>query len=182
MVKNLPAMQETQETRVWPLSWEDPLEKGMAAHSSILAWRISRRVASWAIVHGITNSRTRLSSWHFCFFSWMWVKKKKKDGISKADNLLIQDFQWTSDNTDSLHLLILRFSLYVTINKRPQLPTSLSWCGYKASSTWWSEEPIRWCCCKFSPQVLWRNSPRPMPLESCLCVQNPGRRKLCRGY
>ena len=62
---------------------------------------------------------------------------KKKDGISKVDNLLIQDFQWTSDNTDSLHLLILRFSLYVTINKRPQLPTSLSWCGYKASSTWW---------------------------------------------
>ena len=37
MVKNLPAMQET-----WGLSLgqEDPLEKGMAAHSSILAWRI----------------------------------------------------------------------------------------------------------------------------------------------
>ena len=28
-----------QETRVRSLSWEDPLEKGMAAHSSILAWR-----------------------------------------------------------------------------------------------------------------------------------------------
>ena len=37
MVKNLCAMQETQ---VQPLSWEDPLEKGMATHSSILAWRI----------------------------------------------------------------------------------------------------------------------------------------------
>ena len=37
MVKNLPAMQETQ---VRSLSWEDPLEKGMATHSSILAWRI----------------------------------------------------------------------------------------------------------------------------------------------
>ena len=36
-VKNLPAMQETQ---VPSLDWEDPLEKGMAAHSSILAWRI----------------------------------------------------------------------------------------------------------------------------------------------
>ena len=37
MVKNLPAMQET-----WILSlcWEDPLEKEMATHSSILAWRI----------------------------------------------------------------------------------------------------------------------------------------------
>jgi len=37
MVKNLPAM---QETRVQSLGWEDPLEKVMATHSSILAWRI----------------------------------------------------------------------------------------------------------------------------------------------
>ena len=37
MVKNLPVMQETQ---VWPMSREDPLEKGMTALSSILAWRI----------------------------------------------------------------------------------------------------------------------------------------------
>ena len=36
-VKNLPAVQETQ---VWSLGWEDPLEEGMATHSSILAWRI----------------------------------------------------------------------------------------------------------------------------------------------
>ena len=36
-VKNLPAM---QETLVWFLGWEDPLEKEMAAHSSILTWRI----------------------------------------------------------------------------------------------------------------------------------------------
>ena len=37
LVKNLPAMKET-----WVLSqgWEDPLEKGTAAHSSILAWRL----------------------------------------------------------------------------------------------------------------------------------------------
>ena len=37
VVKNLLAM---QETRVRSLGWEDPLEKGMATHSSILAWRI----------------------------------------------------------------------------------------------------------------------------------------------
>ena len=37
MVKNLPAMQETW---VQSLGREDPLEKGMATHSSILAWRI----------------------------------------------------------------------------------------------------------------------------------------------
>ena len=39
-VKNLPAMQETQEMWVRFLGWEDPLEEGMASHSSILAWRI----------------------------------------------------------------------------------------------------------------------------------------------
>ena len=37
LVKNLPAM---QETRVPSLGWEDPLEEGMATHSSILSWRI----------------------------------------------------------------------------------------------------------------------------------------------
>ena len=37
MVKNLAVM---QETRVLSSGWEDPLEKGMATHSSILAWRI----------------------------------------------------------------------------------------------------------------------------------------------
>ena len=40
MVKNLLALQETQETWVRSLGWEDPLKKGMATHSSILAWRI----------------------------------------------------------------------------------------------------------------------------------------------
>ena len=39
MVKNLPAKQETQ---VLPVSREDPLEEGMATHSSTLAWRIPR--------------------------------------------------------------------------------------------------------------------------------------------
>ena len=38
LVKNLPAVQETW---VQSLGWEDPLEKGMATHSSILAWRIT---------------------------------------------------------------------------------------------------------------------------------------------
>ena len=39
LVKNLPAL---QEALVWFLGQEDPLEKGMATHSSILAWRIPR--------------------------------------------------------------------------------------------------------------------------------------------
>ena len=39
-VKNPPAIQELQETHVQSLGWEDPLEEGMAIHSSILTWRI----------------------------------------------------------------------------------------------------------------------------------------------
>ena len=44
MVKNLP---EVQETRVQSLVWEDPLEQGMATHSSILAWRIPMERGAW---------------------------------------------------------------------------------------------------------------------------------------
>ena len=39
MEKNLLVMQEGQETELQSLGWEDPLEKGMASHFSILAWR-----------------------------------------------------------------------------------------------------------------------------------------------
>ena len=55
-VKNLPAVQETW---VQSLGWEDPLEEGMATHSSILAWRIPMdRGALQATVHGIAESQT----------------------------------------------------------------------------------------------------------------------------
>ena len=40
VVKNLPAMQETQEMRIQPQDWEDPLKEEMTTHSSILAWTI----------------------------------------------------------------------------------------------------------------------------------------------
>ena len=52
MVKNLPAMQETWTQS---LGREDSLEKGVATHSSILAWRIP-----WT-VHGVTKSQTQMS-------------------------------------------------------------------------------------------------------------------------
>ena len=42
--------------------WEDPLEEGMAIHSSILVWRIPVDRGAWqATVHGVTKSQTRLS-------------------------------------------------------------------------------------------------------------------------
>ena len=50
MVKNLPAMRE-----IWvqSLGWEDPLEKGMAIHSSILAWRIPMDRGAWQAPKGL---------------------------------------------------------------------------------------------------------------------------------
>ena len=52
-------MQEIQEMQVQLLGWEDPLEKGMAAHSSILAWRIPMdRGAWWATVQRVSKSQT----------------------------------------------------------------------------------------------------------------------------
>ena len=48
-----------QETCIRFLDQEDPLEKGMATHSSILAWRIPMdRGAWWATVHGVSKSWT----------------------------------------------------------------------------------------------------------------------------
>ena len=56
MVKNLSAVQESQ---VQSLGWEDPLEKGMATHFSILAWRILwTEEPGGATAHRVANSRT----------------------------------------------------------------------------------------------------------------------------
>ena len=57
-LKRLPAMRETW---VRSLGQEDPLEKEMATHSSILAWRIpGMGGAWWSAVYGVTQSQTRL--------------------------------------------------------------------------------------------------------------------------
>ena len=57
LVKNPSAMQKTW---VQFLDREDPLEKGKATHSNILAWRIS-----WTTVHGVPKSQTQLRKLHF---------------------------------------------------------------------------------------------------------------------
>ena len=58
LVKNLPAVRETW---VLCLGWEDPLEKGKATHSSILAWRI----IPWTVESMGLQSQIRLSDFHF---------------------------------------------------------------------------------------------------------------------
>ena len=65
VIKNPPAMQELQEMQVRSMGQEDPLEEGMATHSSILAGgrNLMDRGAWQATVHGVTKSRTQLSTY-----------------------------------------------------------------------------------------------------------------------
>ena len=58
MVNNLPAVQETWARS---LDWEDPLEEGMATHSSILAWRIPWTEEPGGLQSMASQSRTRQS-------------------------------------------------------------------------------------------------------------------------
>ena len=71
VVKNPLAMQETQETQVRSLGGEDPLEKEMATHTSILVWRIPWTTQSYTdcVVRGIARSQTRLSGFHFTTYT-----------------------------------------------------------------------------------------------------------------
>ena len=65
-VKNLPAMQE-----VWVrvLNWEDPLEEGMATHTSIPAWRIPWTRGAWqTTVHRVAKNQTQVSMHAYLFW------------------------------------------------------------------------------------------------------------------
>ena len=84
MVKNLPAM---QETRIWSLGWEDPLEKGIAICSSI-AWRIPwteepcglQFVGLQRVGHDWATNTTATTHWeaegHSHLISWLSAQKK----------------------------------------------------------------------------------------------------------
>ena len=71
VIKNLPANAGDIEMWVWSLGWEDPLEEGIATHSSILAWRT---MAWCAAVHGVTKSQTQLNwlSTHTRIYTYNW--------------------------------------------------------------------------------------------------------------
>ena len=61
-VKNLPAMQETQETQVRSLGWQDPLEKGRLPTAVFLPGESHEQRSLVATVYGVANSRARLSN------------------------------------------------------------------------------------------------------------------------
>ena len=92
MVKNPPAMQESP---VWFLSWEDLLEKGMATHSSVLAWRIlgtvepgglpsmgSHRVGQdWSDLAAAAASLYKQFEWTMIKWLYFLDEKSKTDGF-----------------------------------------------------------------------------------------------------
>ena len=72
-IKNPPAMWETW---LWSLGWEDPLEKGKATHSSILAWRVP-----WTVAKGWTwLSNFHFSSHNLAYISLVLFDPRKKSG------------------------------------------------------------------------------------------------------
>ena len=75
MVKNLPSMRE-----IWvrPLGWEDPLEEGMATHSSIIAWRTPWTGEPGRPHHRVTKSWTRLTDFHFSSYLLKNYQKKRE--------------------------------------------------------------------------------------------------------
>ena len=95
LVKNPPAMHKTW---VQSLGWEDPLKQEIATHSSILAWRIPGTEEPHRRVHGVTKSRTWLSTAQYLIisqtflvriiyiYSTMGNTKVKKQGLSPSSS------------------------------------------------------------------------------------------------
>ena len=77
LVKNPPAMCKTW---IRSLGWEDPLEKGMATHSSILAWRIPCTEEPGRL-QSMGLQRIRLSDFHFWWFSYISLRRLGFDEI-----------------------------------------------------------------------------------------------------
>ena len=98
VVKNLPAMQETW---VWSLGWEDPVEKGMATHSSILAWRSPwteepgglQSMGSQRVIHSLVTNT-------FNLYLFIWLPQV----CVVAWGIFVESFRISCCNTQILYL------------------------------------------------------------------------------
>ena len=120
-------MQETQETRVWSLGQEDHLEKKMATHSSILAWRIPWTEEPGGLQSMGSQSRTRLKwlntgiiliplSWgqfldyaSHGFMSWSWSDQHTVSVSSSGDSYSTckNDSNMYQELNDSVTLILI---------------------------------------------------------------------------
>ena len=108
MVKRLSAM---QETRVRSLGWEDPLEKEMAAHSSILAWKIPWTTEPGSLPSMGSQSRTRLSDFTFTLSLYMYISNATQNifaatlAMDKETLLSVCLFCLSSQRTNFISLI-----------------------------------------------------------------------------
>ena len=151
MVKNLPAMCETW---VWSLGWEDPLEEGMATHSSILAWSIPMDSGAWqATIHGVAKNRTWLSDEaHTCI---LFIFK-----CSQIQKISLCSWVWVKIHARNTHYVIMFFRLFLWGNPMDRgawwatvhevakesdttlwLNNSVEWSSYSFSCCWLVEKP-----------------------------------------
>ena len=93
LVKNLPAMQETW---VWSLGWEDPLEKGKATRSSTLAWRIPW-TSPWGRKESDTTERLSLSDIIIVHFNNLKVRTQASVHPSSLQRMFIRCPLWAMD-------------------------------------------------------------------------------------
>ena len=113
-------MQEPQETQVWSLSREGPLQEGMTTYSSILAWRIPMDRGPWrATVHRVAKSRTWLKwlSTHTPTFISEWNQNKEVSSEnSNQKPALMQVWGWKSYhfwNQNPFSYLFLNIYLFI---------------------------------------------------------------------
>ena len=100
-VKNLPAMQETW---IWSLGWEDPLEKGMTTHSSILAWEIPwKEQPGWLQSIGLQRVGHYWATKHTHTHTHTFIGKEKK----KLNWGLTSCFSIKPETTHSRQTLII---------------------------------------------------------------------------
>ena len=82
-------MQEMQETLIWSLGWEDPLEEEMATHSSILTWRIPWTEEPGRLQSMGLQSRTRLK-WLSTTHTWTWRCKGHQDQLDRGMSVWVR--------------------------------------------------------------------------------------------
>ena len=159
-------MQETEEMWVWSLGWEDSLEKGMATHSSILAWRTAMDRGAWqAIVHRVAKSSTGLKTlslhiglklsmplrdfWEFPQYEGMVISAP---GCLPLQNSFHQGFSFFS-----ALILNLKWNSPLFFNPKEGLP-------------WWLSDKESACQCRryrFNPwvgKIPWRMAWQPTPV------------------
>ena len=116
-VKNLSAVQETQEMWVWSLGQEDPLEEETATHSSILAWKNPMdRGAWWAAVQRVAKSLTWLVTERACS-SWgkhcSWKTQCPSPSAYSSSCLFYR--VWNVEHSQSPYLLLVELeSLHIS--------------------------------------------------------------------